>query len=92
LTPEEIGDRVRHAVGERAASVESIEVLAETPYSALPPAARDRLGIGRPQKNVLLKLVIRDLERTLTSEEANRLRDEVYAALHEGTVHSWAAR
>jgi phenylalanyl-tRNA synthetase alpha chain len=41
---------------------------------------------------VLLKLVIRDLERTLTSVEANRLRDEVYAALHEGAAHSWAAR
>ena len=91
-TPEEIGDRVRRAIGERAASIESIEVLAETPCSALPPAARERLGIGPGQKNVLLKLVIRDLERTLTSAEANRLRDEVYAALHEGTAHSWAAR
>ena len=90
--PEEIGDRVRRAIGERAASIESIEVLAETPGSALPSAARERLGIGPDQKNVLLKLVIRDLERTLTSAEANVLRDEVYAALHEGTAHSWAAR
>ena len=80
------------AIGERATSIESIEVLAETPCAALPAAARARLGIGPKQKNVLLKLVIRDLERTLTSAEANRLRDEVYAALHEGTVHSWAAR
>jgi phenylalanyl-tRNA synthetase alpha chain len=90
--PEEIGDRVRRALGDRAASVESIEVLAETPCSALPPAARARLGIGPEQKNVLLKLVIRDLERTLTSAEANRLRDDVYAALHEGTAYAWAAR
>ena len=91
-TPEEIGDRVRRAIGERATSIESIEVLAETPCAALPAAARARLGIGPKQKNVLLKLAIRDLERTLASAEANRLRDEVYAALHEGTVHSWAAR
>jgi phenylalanyl-tRNA synthetase alpha chain len=91
-TPEEIGDRVRRAIGERATSIESIEVLGETPCSALPPMARERLGIGPHQKNVLLKLVIRDLERTLTSAEANRLRDEVYAALHEGTAHTWAAR
>jgi len=92
ITPEEIGDRVRRAIGERATSIESIDVLAETPCSALPSAARKRLGIGPDQKNVLLKLVIRDLERTLTSAEANVLRDEVYAALHEGTAHSWAAR
>jgi phenylalanyl-tRNA synthetase alpha chain len=91
-TPEEIGDRVRRAIGERTTSIESIEVLTETPCSALPPAARERLGIGPGQKNVLLKLVIRDLERTLTSAEANLLRDEVYAALHEGTAHAWAAR
>jgi phenylalanyl-tRNA synthetase alpha chain len=92
MSAEEIGDRVRRAVGERAASIESIQVLAETPYSALPPAARDRLGMAPHQKNVLLKLVIRDLVRTLTSAEANQLRDDVYAALHEGTVQTWAAR
>jgi len=36
--------------------------------------------------------VIRDLARTLTSAEANGLRDEVYAAVHEGSVKSWAGR
>ena len=44
------------------------------------------------QKNVLVRLVIRDLERTLTSHEANELRDRVYEMLHEGSVNSWAAR
>ena len=91
-TPEELGDRAREALGLRAVAVEAIEVLAETPYGTLPAAARERLGIGVAQKNVLLRLVIRDLERTLTAEEANRLRDDVYAALHEGGVRSWASR
>ena len=91
LTPEELGDRARETLGERAAGLEAIEVLAETPYAALPPAARERLGLGPSQKNVLLRLVIRDLERTLTAEEANLLRDDVYAALHEGGVHAWAS-
>jgi len=36
------------------------------------------------------RLVIRDLARTLTSAEANELRDAVYAALHEGTAWLWA--
>ncbi|WP_420126799.1 hypothetical protein [Longimicrobium sp.] len=37
------------------------------------------------QKNVVMRAVIRDLVRTVTvtSAEANALRDAVYAALHE---------
>jgi phenylalanyl-tRNA synthetase alpha chain len=34
---------------------------------------------------------LRHLERTLTDEEANQIRDRVYAALHHGSVHHWAA-
>lgn len=90
-TPEELGDRVRQALGERVESLESVEVISETPYEALPPQARERIGIAPGQKNVLVRLVIRDLVRTLTSAEANALRDAVYAALHEGTAWQWAA-
>lgn len=89
-TPEELGDRVREALGEAARAVESIEVLSVAWPDELSPVARARLGIGPGQKNVLLRLVLRDLDRTLTAEEANDLRDEVYAALHRGTVHAWA--
>lgn len=89
-TAEELGDRARQALGARSSSVEAIEVLSETPYADLSTAARDRLGIGAGQKNVLLRLVIRDLERTLTAAEANALRDEIYAALHAGSVQTWA--
>jgi phenylalanyl-tRNA synthetase alpha chain len=91
-TPEELGDRARQALGLRCAGIEAIEVVGETPYADLPAAARERLGIGPAQKNVLLRIVIRDLARTLTAAEANALRDEVYAALHEGSVHSWATQ
>jgi phenylalanyl-tRNA synthetase alpha chain len=90
-TAEELGDRVRTALGERAPSVELVEVVSETPCEALPAAAIARLGIAPGQKNVLLRVVIRDVERTLTHEEANALRDEVYAALHRGSVHCWAS-
>jgi phenylalanyl-tRNA synthetase alpha chain len=50
------------------------------------------LGMAPHQKNVLLRIVIRDLEHTLTSDEANALRDEIYEATHEGNVRSWASR
>lgn len=89
-TPEELGDRVRQALGERVESLESVEVLAETEYGEVPAVARERIGMLPGQKNVLVRIVIRDLVRTLTSQEANRLRDAVYASLHEGSAWQWA--
>jgi phenylalanyl-tRNA synthetase alpha chain len=89
---EELGDRVRSTLAAASGSIESVEVLSETSYLELSLAARRRLGIAPRQKNVLLRLVIRDLERTLTSAEANELRDAVYAVLHEGSVRTWASK
>jgi phenylalanyl-tRNA synthetase alpha chain len=40
--------------------------------------------------NALVRIVLRALDRTLTHAECNTLRDEVYAAIHEGRRHSWA--
>lgn len=91
-TPEELGDAVRAALGERAELVESVEVRSETPYRELPAAAVARLGIAPGQKNVLLRVVLRALGRTLTHEECNVLRDDIYAALHQGSSWEWAAR
>jgi phenylalanyl-tRNA synthetase alpha chain len=89
---EELGDQVRSSLAAASGSIESVEVLAETSYLDLSLPARRRLGIAPGQKNVLLRLVIRDLERTLTSAEANELRDAVYSVLHRGSVMSWASK
>ncbi|WP_394159455.1 PheS-related mystery ligase SrmL [Galactobacter valiniphilus] len=86
VTDEAIGDTVREALGERAGDLESVVLLARTPAAELPPAARERLRVREGQVNALLRVVIRPLERTLTSAEANALRDEVYLAVHEGPV------
>ena len=84
VTPEELGDCVRAALGDRSDSVEAVEVLTETPVAALPSTAVARLGIGPGQKNVLLRVVLRHPSRTLTDAEANGLRDTIYKVLHEG--------
>ena len=89
-TGELLGDRARAALANEASSVEQLEVVSETPYDELPAAARERLGIRSGQKNMLVRVVLRDLERTRTDEDANRLRDRIYAAIHEGTVWMWA--
>jgi phenylalanyl-tRNA synthetase alpha chain len=88
---EELGDQVREALGADAAAVEEVSVVAQTAYEQVPAAARARLGMRCGQRNLLVRLVLRDLGRTLTDAEANRLRDRVFAALHRGTVHNWAA-
>jgi phenylalanyl-tRNA synthetase alpha chain len=90
LGAEEVGDLVRNALDQRASAVEIVAVLQNTAYEGLPPAVRERLGMRPEQHNLLLRVVLRDLERTLTSEEANDLRDRVYAALHHGTCWEWA--
>jgi len=91
-TPEELGDRVRAALGDRAAAVEAIEVLSETPRHELPSRAAERLGLQPGQKNVLVRIVLRHPTKTLLDREANELRDSVYAAVHEGTEWAWATR
>jgi phenylalanyl-tRNA synthetase alpha chain len=87
---EDLGDRVRDALGEQAACVESVQILQRTSCAALPRQALDRLGASPEQDNLLVRIVLRDLERTLTDQDANRLRNLIYAAIHQGTAHQWA--
>lgn len=81
LDAELIGDRVREILGAQAGAVEEVVVLSETRYADLPPAARARLGMTSAQKNVLLRVILRPYDHTLTSAEANELRDRIYAGL-----------
>lgn len=95
---EVLGDAARSALGADADVLAGLEVLDVTPVSELPAGARARLGLipdraplgrglpvrGSGQANVLVRLTLQSLERTLTSEEANRLRNRVYLALHDG--------
>jgi phenylalanyl-tRNA synthetase alpha chain len=87
---EDLGDRIREALGEAATFVESVQILSQTPCSQLPGPALARLGARTDQKNILVRIVLRHLERTLTDQDANVLRDRVYAAVHEGTAYQWA--
>jgi len=87
---ETIGDRVRDALGAGAGRVEEVRVLSATAYQQLPASAISRLGARPGQKNLLVRVVLRDLDQTLTSEAANILRDRIYRALHQGTEHQWA--
>jgi phenylalanyl-tRNA synthetase alpha chain len=91
-TAEDLGDRVRDALGDDADCVEAVEIVSRTPAHEVPAAARERIGLGLHQHNVLVRVVLRHPSRTLTRDEANELRDRVYGAVHRGSAALWAAR
>jgi phenylalanyl-tRNA synthetase beta subunit len=70
LDAELLGDRVRTILGTKARAVEEVIVLSETAYIDLSEPVRARLGISPEHKNVLLRLILRDLDRTLSSAQA----------------------
>jgi phenylalanyl-tRNA synthetase alpha chain len=88
---ETLGDQVREALGPGAEAVEDVTILSSTRCADLPPAALARLGARPEQRNLLVRVVIRQLDRTLTDDQANHLRDRIYARLHKGTAWQWAS-
>jgi phenylalanyl-tRNA synthetase alpha chain len=92
LDAELLGDRVRDLLADDADAVEAVEVRSQTAYQQLPPSARERMGIRPDQKNILLRVVLRHPTRTLTADQANELRDRLYAGLHAGTAYEWTRR
>jgi phenylalanyl-tRNA synthetase alpha chain len=82
---EDISDDIRQALGDTLDTLESVEVLSETPYTELPENIRVRLGCQPSQKNVLVRITLRHLERSLTNKEANRIYETIYAKVNKGT-------
>ncbi len=88
---ETVGDIVRETLGADADAVEAVTIVSSTPCADLPPAALARLGARPGQRNLLVRVVLRRLDRTLTDAQANDLRDRIYARLHRGTAWQWAS-
>jgi phenylalanyl-tRNA synthetase alpha chain len=89
-TAEDIGDRVRIELGDDAELIEEVAVLSESMFQELPRSAIERLGMIAGQKNLLIRLVIRPFGHTMTDEYANRIRDRVYGAIHQGSANQWS--
>ncbi len=88
---ETLGDKIRESLGPDADAVEDLRVLSSAAHGDLPPAAVARIGLRPGQRNLLVRVVLRRLERTLTDAEANVLRDRIYAAIHQGTAAQWTS-
>ncbi len=86
---EQIGDRIRTLIESNI--IEEINIKGEWLYSDLPIHVSKRLGMNENMKNVLLSVVIRPLDITMTSEEANGIYDYLYKNLHMGDVGYYRA-
>ena len=38
------------------------------------------------QKNILIRIILRDLEKTLTNKQANLIYTEIYEKIHKGSL------
>ncbi len=83
---EDISQDIMSAMGDDIAALEEVEILNETSYEDLPDTARKNLGIQSDQKNVLVRVTLRHLEKTLTSKEANIIYDNIYPQINYGAA------
>lgn len=82
---EDISQAIMTALGDKRPILEQVDVLSETAYEDLPKVAIKNLGMNADQKNVLVRITLRDLEKTLTKTQANQIYDQLYPTLHHGT-------
>lgn len=82
---EDISQNIEKALGEKwINTLESVELLRETKYDDLPNNVKLKLGIKPGQKNVLVRITLRDLNRSITNQEANQIYNQIYNKVNEG--------
>lgn len=64
--------------------IEEIILLGETPYEQLNSIAIDRLGMEKHHKNMLIRIILRNLTQSISSEKANEMYIKIYDLNHEG--------
>jgi phenylalanyl-tRNA synthetase alpha chain len=85
LSEEVLTERMLQAAGECSGWIEEMQIKGRWVSSELPPQAIERLGLLAGQENVLLRVVLRDCSRSITTAEANALYEKIQSALHEGS-------
>ena len=85
LSEEVLTEKMLLAAGDCSAWIEEMQVKGRWAERDLPAIAIERLGLLPGQENVLLRVVLRDCSRSITTREANALYERIQSALHEGT-------
>lgn len=84
LSEEVLTEKMLLAAGGNAAWIEEMHIKGRWAMADLPEQAIERLGLLSGQENVLLRVVLRDCSRSITTLEANALYERIQSALHEG--------
>ena len=84
LSEEVLTEKMLLAAGDNAAWIEEMHIKGRWAMADLPEQAIERLGLLPGQENVLLRVVLRDCSRSITTLEANALYERIQSALHEG--------
>lgn len=82
---EDVSAEIRDALGEYVDALESVEILSRSSYESLPHTVRERLGMSKAQQNILVRITLRHLERTITNSEADGIYKRVYKRINHGT-------
>lgn len=75
-----------YRLGVDADVIKPLDVLSRTTHEELSDAARSWLRTKDGQVNLLLRVVLHPIDRTLASDQANAIRNVIYRAVFEGPV------
>lgn len=89
---EDICEDIRNVFGDKSDLLEEVKILERTSYEKLPQVARERLGAREDQDNVLVRIILRHPDKTLTKKEAAELYEMAYPKLHKGTTKGYEVR
>ncbi len=83
---EDICEIIRNVFGDKGDLLEEVKILERTSYEKLHPVAREKLGAHEGQDNVLIRIILRHPDKTLTKKEAAELYTMAYPKLHKGST------
>ncbi len=83
---EDICEMIRNIFGDKGDLLEEVKILERTSYENLHSIAREKLGAKEGQDNVLIRIILRHPDKTLTKQEAAELYTMAYPKLHKGST------
>lgn len=88
-TEEDICEEIKNVFGDKSDLLEEVKILERTPFDKLNPVAKERLGAHEGQDNVLVRIILRHPDKTLTKKESAELYSMAYPKLHKGNTKGY---
>lgn len=88
-TEEDICEAIRNVFGDKSDLLEEVKILERTPSEKLTPIAIQRLGAREDQDNILVRIILRHPDKTLTKKESAELYAMAYPKLHQGSTKGY---